>query len=959
VAGVPGQSAAATHVRGRVARYRLVEQIGEGGMGVVYLARDETLGRNVALKLLPPTLSGNVEFRERFVRESRLAAAIDHPHIIPVFEAGEADGQLFIAMRYVRGMDLRRLLALEGPLDAQRAVEIVDQIARALDAAHREQLVHRDVKPANVMIDQSEGREHCYLTDFGLTKSTGSSSGYTETGHFVGTLNYMAPEQIEGRPVDSRADIYALGCMLYECIAGVVPFPRDSEVAMMYAHLHEPPPSLCALRPELPGSVDAVLARAMAKVPADRHATCKDVVAELRAALAGVAVLPFQPTSPSTGPRFSRPATPAPSVTVPAAAPVERSEERSLPPQPTVRQPPPSAPPSRRTRRAWGFPSYAALAAIVLILGAGGAVAVMQLTKKDEAGVSAEEQAQRRLLRRTVVLQQDLAKLAIELKKNGGEATAATKRRLADDRREAKALIAEAREQEATAGEFAIALRKANERLAKAGRAMGTVIETGRTTILETVVIYIDRSEGDVEDARATDVLPSLPTPPLSAAGGPAAVSLPDGALATIDPGPDRTVTAVSGVGDVDGDGHNDFGVIATPSDATDDPSGYVLFGGTTEDLALDDITVDEGFEIPGATGIGPAGNLNGDEKDDLAVASEQGLSQFVVFGQDIAPEVDLETIGSDSVRLRLPSMGMATMRAAGDLNDGGTDDLVIADPKAADGNGTAWVVFGESAGDGLVAVDELEPEQGIAISGGSGDVLGSDVAAAGDVNGDDVADLIVGAPGHLDDSGDPTGAAYVVYGSDQIADVDVTELDPTTGFAIVGEDVDARLGTAVEGLDDVDGDTSSDVLVTAPGSDTAYVLFGGDDLEAGPLGQLDPSRGFAIAGPAEQEAGAAGMGSSAAAAGDVNDDDFADLVIGSPAEDGPIAYVVYGGEDAGTVDLREPGDRAMAIEGSTNDPSTPVPVAGVADFDGDGVDEVLIVPNGADGPAYVVSGRP
>src|SRR3954454_2502095 len=222
-----------THVRGRVAHYSIVRQLGEGGMGVVLLARDEALGRNVALKLLAPRYADDVQFRASFTRESRLAAAIDHPKIIPIFEAGEAQDQLFIAMRYVDGPDLRRVLAEEGPLVPARAVAIVEQVARALDAAHNAGLVHRDVKPGNVMIDPSEGREHCYLTDFGLTKNMSSSSGYTETGQFVGTLNYMAPEQIEGRDVDGRADQYALGCVLFECLAGVPPFRRDSDVAMM------------------------------------------------------------------------------------------------------------------------------------------------------------------------------------------------------------------------------------------------------------------------------------------------------------------------------------------------------------------------------------------------------------------------------------------------------------------------------------------------------------------------------------------------------------------------------------------------------------------------------------------------------------------------------------------------------------------------------------------------------
>jgi len=179
-------------------------------MGVVHLAHDETLNRHVALKVLAPGLVENPTFRERFIRESRLAASIDHPHIVPVYESGESDGTLFIAMRYVEGADLRALLAQEGSLAPERALSIASQVAGALDAAHAVGLVHRDVKPANVLIDRAAG-EHCYLTDFGLTKNLAASSGYTETGQFVGTLSYVAPEQIAGDAVDARADVYSLG----------------------------------------------------------------------------------------------------------------------------------------------------------------------------------------------------------------------------------------------------------------------------------------------------------------------------------------------------------------------------------------------------------------------------------------------------------------------------------------------------------------------------------------------------------------------------------------------------------------------------------------------------------------------------------------------------------------------------------------------------------------------------
>ena len=197
----------------RIAGYRLETEIGRGGMAVVFRARDERLGRLVALKILAPALAADEAFRQRFIRESRAAAAVDDPHIIPVFEAGEADGVLFIAMRYVSGGDVRTLLDSIGPLPAGRAAAIISPVASALDAAHAAGLVHRDVKPANMLVDTRSGRpDHVYLSDFGLSKAAASPRGLTGTGQFLGTLEYIAPEQLEGKPVDGRADEYALAC---------------------------------------------------------------------------------------------------------------------------------------------------------------------------------------------------------------------------------------------------------------------------------------------------------------------------------------------------------------------------------------------------------------------------------------------------------------------------------------------------------------------------------------------------------------------------------------------------------------------------------------------------------------------------------------------------------------------------------------------------------------------------
>jgi tRNA A-37 threonylcarbamoyl transferase component Bud32 len=267
----------------RIAGFRLEELIGQGGMAVVYRARDEQLGRLVALKILAPTLARDAEFRRRFSSEWRAAAAIDDPNIVPVFAAGEADDKLFIAMRYVAGGDAQSLLSREGPLPPGRVVAIVSPVASALDAAHRAGLVHRDVKPSNMLIDVVPGRpDHIYLSDFGLSKAAASTSGITREGEVLGTLPYMSPEQIGGKPVDGRADQYALACSAFELLVGVPPFPRDEPAAVMYAHMSEPPPQLTSLRPGLPPAVDGVLSRALAKTPGERYTSCGQFADALR-----------------------------------------------------------------------------------------------------------------------------------------------------------------------------------------------------------------------------------------------------------------------------------------------------------------------------------------------------------------------------------------------------------------------------------------------------------------------------------------------------------------------------------------------------------------------------------------------------------------------------------------------------------------------------------------------------
>ena len=261
--------------------YRIEEQLGRGGTSVVYRAEHVRLGRQAALKLLSPGL-GEADFSERFLRESRLAASLDHPSIVPVYDAGEDDGLLYIAMAYVEGTDLKTLIVGEGPLPLRRALAIAGQIASALDAAHEQGLVHRDVKPANILVGRDD---RAYLSDFGTVKEL-ASGGMTRTGSFVGTIEYCAPEQIEGGPVDARTDVYALGCVLWEALTGSPPFHRSSEVAVLNAHLHDQPPRLSRVAPELPAGLEPVLDRALAKQPLDRYGSCGALVSAARAAAA-------------------------------------------------------------------------------------------------------------------------------------------------------------------------------------------------------------------------------------------------------------------------------------------------------------------------------------------------------------------------------------------------------------------------------------------------------------------------------------------------------------------------------------------------------------------------------------------------------------------------------------------------------------------------------------------------
>lgn len=384
-----------------VSRYRVEGLVARGGMGLVYRARDVRLDRPVALKVLSPELSDDDRFRERFVRESRLAAAVDHPNVIPVYEADDWDGLLFIAMRFVEGVDLHTVLATTGPMDPGVALPLLAQAAAALDAAHRLGLVHRDVKPGNFMLagaaaDRVPPGTHVYLTDFGLTKRATSVSGLTRTGQFLGSLHYVAPEQIRGEEVDARTDVYALACVAFEMLTGRPPFDMDGEAGLLWAHMSTPPPSLCAVRADLPGAVDAVVSRGMAKDPADRPATCAEFVAGLRSALvaahdgaqavraAPTQVVGSQEASTSPHPGAAHPSFP-PGVPVgvsPDAA--QRREQTPVHPPagwlPVASGPPPGGappwgggqpPPAGRAGRRW-WPW--AVLALVVVLAAVAAI---------------------------------------------------------------------------------------------------------------------------------------------------------------------------------------------------------------------------------------------------------------------------------------------------------------------------------------------------------------------------------------------------------------------------------------------------------------------------------------------------------------------------------------------------------------------------------------------------------
>jgi serine/threonine protein kinase len=282
-----------------VADFRVEAVLGESDLSTVYRAKQLALNRTVALKILAHDLSDDPGFRERFRREGRLQAALDHPHIVPIYQAGEDDQGLFLAMRLVRGPTLKDMI-ISRELDVGRSLRLLGQVADALDAAHHVGLIHRDVKPQNVLV---AARDHAYLADFGLTKDAAEDAPLTESGQFIGTIDYVAPEQIQAEKASARSDVYALAGVLFECLTGVVPYPRPQEPAVLYAHLLDPPPRVTDQRPELPTGLGDVIAKGMAKTPADRYASASRLIAAARDAMGDTVRAATMPPRPLRSPQ--------------------------------------------------------------------------------------------------------------------------------------------------------------------------------------------------------------------------------------------------------------------------------------------------------------------------------------------------------------------------------------------------------------------------------------------------------------------------------------------------------------------------------------------------------------------------------------------------------------------------------------------------------------------------------
>jgi serine/threonine-protein kinase len=373
------------------AGHRIERVAGRGGMGVVYAATDMRLKRLVALKVIAPALAAEPNFQQRFERECELAASIDHPGVIAVYSAGEVEGSAYVTMRYIEGTDLAEMIRSRGRLPAPLVAEIAAQVGEALEAAHAGGLVHRDVKPANVLVREERGRTQAFLTDFGLTRQLTSDTRLTSTGAVIGTVDYMAPEQLADAPLDSRTDVYALGCVLYQALTGSVPFPTEAAPAKLYAHAHADRPSLLELVPDLPPALDRVIRKAMAKAPEDRFQSAADLGMAAAAAIEGsddgpmtAAVGVGSGTVPELAPETA-PAGGPPTAGAPEPAGGEAATTPvppGTPPLPPARrQPPPARGPAPRRRR-----DLIAVALGVAVLLTAGAIAFVVFGGSDDEG---------------------------------------------------------------------------------------------------------------------------------------------------------------------------------------------------------------------------------------------------------------------------------------------------------------------------------------------------------------------------------------------------------------------------------------------------------------------------------------------------------------------------------------------------------------------------------------------
>lgn len=378
-----------SRVGSQIGPYRLRRLLGKGGMGEVYEAEDTVKDRVVALKLLPESVSNDPVFRTRLQREAHSAGRLQEPHVVPIHDYGEIDGLLFVDMRMIDGTDLRQLLNNYGPMTPARAVAIVKQVASALDAAHASGIMHRDVKPENIILTRDD---FAYLVDFGIANAA-TDEKLTELGTAVGTYAYMAPERFTTDDVTYRADVYALSCVLHECLTGSQPFPGDSVSVVITAHLMQPIPKPSQQRPGVPTALDAVIARGMAKKPEDRYASAGDLAAAANDALtqrdqdqAATILSRSQAAGPALTPPPAWYQTPAPSQ--PAGGPPSAPMHAAGPPSgPMWSTPPPGPrPPGPPRKSTQWIPITAAVAVFVVVLGAVG---IWFLVKPDDEDSSA------------------------------------------------------------------------------------------------------------------------------------------------------------------------------------------------------------------------------------------------------------------------------------------------------------------------------------------------------------------------------------------------------------------------------------------------------------------------------------------------------------------------------------------------------------------------------------------